>query len=374
MRIALATGLLPVPPTYFALQHGERLRAEHDVRMFALAADIRDPAVTIDVDAVVPSVGPWPARIAAAFATAPLSAREQARRIARFEPDVVHQHFATWSRGALDGAQLAGAPVVTTLHGYDVFATERSGRSPLQRFHRRSAAATAARADRLLAVSEYLASRAVAAGFPADRLEVHYQGVDTDLFTPGPGSAERGAPSIVFIGALAERKGVDDLLAASIAVSPRAEHRLVVIGAGPLAEKVRATAATHRHIDVLGSIPRESVLEQLRGARALVLPTRLHEGWREAAGLVLLEAQACGIPVITYRSGGAPEMVDDGRTGVVVDEDDVRALAGAIADVIDLSDPDWAAMSARARAFVVERRSLTTSVAQLSATYRELVG
>jgi len=124
----------------------------------------------------------------------------------------------------------------------------------------------------------------------------------------------------------------------------------------------------------LGSIPRESVLEQLRGARALVLPTRLHEGWREAAGLVLLEAQACGIPVITYRSGGAPEMVDDGRTGVVVDEDDVRALAGAIADVIDLSDHEWTAMSARARAFVVERRSLAASVLQLSATYRELVG
>ena len=90
MRIALATGLLPVPPTYFALQHGERLQAEHEVRMFTIAADIRDPAVSIEVDAALPSVGPWPARIAAAFATAPLSSAVQARRIAAFAPDVVH--------------------------------------------------------------------------------------------------------------------------------------------------------------------------------------------------------------------------------------------------------------------------------------------
>lgn len=373
MRIALATGLLPVPPTYFALQHGDRLSAEHDVAMFAIAADIRDPAVSIRVDAVVPSAGPWSARIGAALLSAPMSAAAQARRISAFAPDIVHQHFATWSRGALDGARFAGAPVVTTLHGYDVFAAEGSGGSLLQRFHRRSAHATAARADRLLAVSEYLASRAVAAGFPADRLDVHYQGVDTDFFTPGPGPAERGAPAIVFVGALDERKGIDDLLAASIAIAPRSEHRLVVVGTGPLDEKVRATAGLHRHIDVLGSVPRESVLEQLRGARALVLPTRLHEGRREAAGLVLLEAQACGIPVIAYRSGGAPEMIDEGRTGLVVDEGDVRALARAITDIIDVPDRGWAAMSARARGFVVERRSLAASVEQLADAYRDLL-
>ncbi|KQV25483.1 glycosyltransferase [Yonghaparkia sp. Root332] len=374
MRIALATGLLPVPPTYFALQHGARLAGEHAVRMVALAADVRDPAVGVEVDAVVPSIGPWPARIAAALTTAPLSAAIQARRIAAFRPDVVHQHFATWSRGALDGAARASSPLVATLHGYDVFALERSGGSPLQRFHRRSAADAAARADRLLAVSEYLAARAVAAGFPADRLDVHYQGVDTDLFTPRPGSAERGAPRIVFIGALAERKGVDDLLAASIAIAPTAEHRLVVIGDGPLDATVRAAAAPHPHIDVLGSLPRDAVREQLRGARALVLPTRLHEGRREAAGLVLLEAQACGVPVIAYRSGGAPEMLEDGRTGIVVDEDDVRALAGAVSDIIGLTDRDWGEMSARARSFAVDRRSLTTSVARLAEIYRELSG
>lgn len=369
MRIALATGLLPVPPTYFALQHGERLQAEHEVRMFALAADIRDPAVTVEVDAVLPSVGPWPARMAAAFATAPLSSAVQSRRIADFEPDVVHQHFATWSRGALDGAARAAAPLVATLHGYDVFAAEGTSRSRLERFHRRSVADTAARADRLLAVSRYLADRAIAAGFPTDRLEVHYQGIDTEAFTPGVGPADGDVPSIVFIGALAERKGVDDLIAASVAIAVRAPHRLCIIGSGPLGERVRAVASEYPHIDVLGSLPRQAVLAHLRGARALVLPTRLHEGWREAAGLVLLEAQACGVPVVTYRSGGAPEMVDEGITGLVVDERDVAALGDAIAELARLPQREWAAMSAHARAFVVERRSLAVSVDELLAHY-----
>ncbi len=370
MRIALATGLLPVPPTYFALQHGERLQAEHEVRMFALAADIRDPAVSIEVDAALPSVGPWPARIAAAFATAPLSSAVQARRIAAFAPDVVHQHFATWSRGALDGAARAGAPLVATLHGYDVFAAEGTGRTPLERFHRRSVADTAARADRLLAVSRYLADRAIAAGFPAERLEVHYQGVDTEVFTPGDGPAAE--PSVVFIGALARRKGIDDLIAASIASVERAPHRLRIIGTGPLEARVRSAALAHPHIDALGSIPRPGVLSELRAARALVLPTQASAGRREAAGLVLLEAQACGVPVIAYASGGTPEMVDDGTTGLLVDEFDRAALSVAMERILLAPDDEWARMSAAARSFVVESRSLDLSVRALRDHYRDL--
>lgn len=369
MRIALATGLLPVPPTYFALQHGARLADEHAVRMFAIATRLRDTRLGVDIDSVVPAAGPWPARIATAFISAPLAFQLQARAIAAFAPDVVHQHFATWSRGAVEASRLTGAPLVTTLHGYDVFAAEGHGGSPLARFHRRNARACALGSHRLLAVSRYLADRAIAAGFPAARMHVHYQGVDTDVFTPAPTLGNASEPSLVFIGALAERKGVRDLVEASIAAVGRAPHRLKLIGDGPLAPLVRAAAAENSHIDVLGSLPQFRVIDILRGARALVLPTQEHLGRREAAGLVLLEAQACGVPVVVYRSGGAPEMVDDPTTGAVVAEGDRQALSSAMVELLCLSDAEHSAMSSRARRFVVERRSLSRSVTELREHY-----
>ncbi len=369
MRIALATGLLPVPPTYFALQHGARLADEHAVRMFALATHLRDARLGVAIDSVIPAVGPWPARMATAFVSAPLAFRLQARAITAFAPDVVHQHFATWSRGAIEAGRQAGAPLVTTLHGYDVFAAERHGGSPLARFHRRNAEATARDAQRVLAVSRYLADRAIAAGFPAARMHVHYQGVDTDVFTPSPTRQASAEPSLVFVGALAERKGVRDLVEASIDAAGRAPHRLRIIGDGPLAPLVRAAAAEHPHIDVMGGLPRSRVIEVLREARALVLPTQEHQGWREAAGLVLLEAQACGVPVVVYRSGGAPEMVEDEATGAVVAEGDRRALSSAMVELLGLSEAEHSAMSARARQFVVESRSLSRSVTELREHY-----
>lgn len=370
MRIALTTGLLHVPPTYFALQHGERLLAEHEVRMFALAADVSDPSVRIPVRSSVPEVGPWLARVAVAMATEPAAAALQARRLRALAPDIVHQHFATWSRGAIDGAKRLGAPLIATLHGYDVFAATSVSRSPLQRFHRRTVTRTAAEADRLLAVSRYLADRALAAGAPQGRLEVHYQGIDTDIFTPGNGPDE--LPTLVFIGGLARRKGIEDAISSSIALAERVPHRLRIIGVGPLEETVRQAARSHSHIEVLGSIPRDRVLTVLRGARALILPTQRVGGWREAAGLVLLEAQACGVPVVAYRSGGTPEMVDNGATGILVDEFDREALTRETENILRLGDSEWHDMSRSARDFVVAERSLTSSVTALLEHYRSL--
>ena len=104
-----------------------------------------------------------------------------------------------------------------------------------------------------------------------------------------------------------------------------------------------------------------------------MLPTQLDRGWREAAGLVLLEAQACGVPAITYASGGAPEMVLDGETGQVVPERDTAALGDALNSLLTLPSAEHRAMGVRAREWVVAERSLAASAAQLDAHYREVV-
>jgi glycosyltransferase involved in cell wall biosynthesis len=366
-RIALTTGALLIPPTYFAVQHAQLLRDRYDIEAFARVAWVNDPDVTVPVHDATPFPDlPYPARARLAIA----AGGRMTRQLRRFAPALVHQHFGTWS-GPARGIARDGVPLVVTLHGYDVAAALSGSRSPVPAWHARNTRASYAAADRLLPVSRFLADQAIASGADPARIIVHYQGIDTDFFTPADGV--RGAdetPLVLFIGALAPRKGPQDLIAASRALD--LPHRVVLVGTGPAEDYLRRQAAGAPHIEFAGSLPRDRVRELLRQARMLVLPTQQDGAWREAAGLVLLEAQACGAPVVLYESGGAPEMVDAGTTGLVVPERDVPALGDAIRSLLELDDAAYRAMSAAARDFVVRERSLTTSAEQLDGHYRDL--
>ena len=114
MRVALTKGTLLVPPTYFALSHALAM-PELDWQAFTLAARITDPSITIPIDEAAPRAlgSPLPLRVAA-------QARglgRMRRAISAWNPDVIHQHQATWSLPAVGAARDTGAPLVVTLHG-----------------------------------------------------------------------------------------------------------------------------------------------------------------------------------------------------------------------------------------------------------------
>lgn len=381
IRVAVTKGTLRIPPTYFAVQHTERLMMNESPQRFAIrtltmALQLDDPAVRDGVLDIVEVTRLPGASFRAREVTMPLSFPVFTRAIVAFEPDVIHQHFATWATPAVRASRRSGAPLLVTLHGADVFAALRPldavplrGR-PMLAWHHASVSRTLGAAHRVLPVSQFLADRAIEAGARPHSIEVHYQGIDTDYFAPGD-EPTPDLPEVVFVGALSRAKGVLDLVAASRAVIARAPHRLVIIGRGPLRDVLVDAARENPHVELVGGLPRDAVRERLRRAHLLVLPTQHDNGWREAAGLVLLEAQACGVPVVTYRSGGAPEMLDPGRTGIVVDERDIDALGVAIGDLLGLSAADRARMGADARAWVIEHRSLSASARQLAALYEE---
>lgn len=392
-RVAVTKGTLRIPPTYFAIQHTERLlgnsRANPDTRLairtFAMAVDITDPSVRnggLDIREI--TIFPW-ASFRLRELTMPLSFGRMTRAIIDFAPEVIHQHFATWSTPSVDASQQSGARLLVTLHGSDVFAALRPlsavplSDRPMLAWHHASVDRVFRQAQRLLPVSRYLADRAIAAGADPARIEVHYQGVDTEFFAPAWSELARSPsprasdaiPSIVFVGTLSHPKGVVDLISASTGLIPRVPHRLVMIGRGPLEGTVRDAAREYPHIEPVGSLEREEVRARMRDATVLVLPTTANNGAREAAGLVLLEAQACGVPVITYDSGGAPEMLDDGRTGFVVPDRDVTALADAIRQIMVLSDAERQRLGDAARDWVVANRSLAQSTKQLGELYAD---
>jgi glycosyltransferase involved in cell wall biosynthesis len=379
-RVAVTTGALRVPPTYFVLQHASLLSEQYTFEVFARVADIRDDSLGIPIHDATPVRGTFGRRSRASL----LFGGAQARAIRRFSPTLVHQHFGTWSEPAIAAARGSHAPLVTTVHGYDVFATlDAHSSTPLpmgrrasygRRTRARSTTAAFAASDRILAVSEFLAGRAVDAGAVPSKVVVHYQGIDTDFFAPISGPATADTPVVLFIGALSARKGPADLLEASLALYARHPHRLVFIGEGDQESLLRERAAEVAHVSFPGRLDRDAVREQIRQARMLVLPTQEDAGWREAAGLVLLEAQASGTPVVAYASGGTPEMVRDGATGLLVPQRDIAALTDAIRELLELPAAEYRRMSVDARDFVVRERSLAVSARELDAHYRDLIG
>lgn len=394
MRVALTKGTLWVPPTYFAVQHALAM-PDIDWHVFDLVSDIRDPAVTLPVTDAVPLVPGLSRRGREHLKW--LALARMSREVSRWDPDLVHQHAATWSLPAVHASRRTGIPLVTTLHGGDAYVPVRGRAAPPstaspststaprggiviragRAWTARNLRAAAEQSRVVLAVSRHLADIAMASGVPAGKLEVHYQGVDTDFFTPGPSSTDV-APhpggggdlrTVLFVGALSPLKGIRELLAASEALAPVLPHRLRVVGAGPLAPEVESAARRLDHVTRVGPLGRDAVRDEMRAADVLVLPTRHVAGRAEAAGLVLLESQACGTPVIANAVGGTPEMMVAGTTGLATDEDDPSSLRSALRTMLAMPADELAAMGVAARSWVVSERSLARSVSQLRSVY-----
>ena len=186
--------------------------------------------------------------------------------------------------------------------------------------------------------------------------------VDLSRFSPGPTPV--GPARCVAVGRFVRQKGFDTLLRAWRLVldqwpSTTPGPELVLVGDGPQRARLTAVAAALRlgdSVSMTGALPRHAVLAELRRARVFALPVRSRwQGlYAEGLGLAAVEAAACGLPVVVGRSGGAPETVQDGRTGVVVAPDDPPAVADAVRTL--LLDPGRAAaLGAAGRAYVGAR-------------------
>jgi glycosyltransferase involved in cell wall biosynthesis len=196
-------------------------------------------------------------------------------------------------------------------------------------------------------------------------------GIDLDVFHPaGPGERPQ-RPSVLFLGGLERRKGVDTLLDAFEQVArshPDVELRLA--GAGSLEPELRARAGrapVAGRVELLGRVGREQVPALLRSSTLLAQPSL-----GEPFGMSALEALASGLPVVATNAGGVAELVpDDGNRKVP--PGDAAALARALDELLALSDEESAALGARNRAHA-ETYSWEAAVDRLEAVYADVVG
>jgi glycosyltransferase involved in cell wall biosynthesis len=290
-------------------------------------------------------------------ATDPLVVSRLARIIRRRRPAIVHTHLVHADFHGLPAGRLARVPVlVSTKHGFNAF---RDGRA-----FAAADRAVARLADVHIAISAGLARYlGESEGFdPASFQVVHY-GISAGPAPPPP----PGAPRLAVVGRLVPIKGHDVLLrAVASARGELPELTLEVAGDGPLDADLRATASRLGLEDVVsfsGRVaPAAPVLER---SEIVVVPSH-----GEGFGMVALEAMERGRPVIASSVGGLPEIVEDGRTGLLVPPGDAEALAEAIRDLAG-DGGRAAAMGTAGRARALATFSQARCTDRIEALYRE---
>jgi len=286
--------------------------------------------------------------------------------------DIVHAHYGPNGILALRLRELGlhRAPILTTFHGHDANVLPR--REP--GIYR----ALFDDAEGFTVSSEFMRRRLLALGAPAARIIKLSVGVDPARYPFRERSWSPGEElQLLTVGRLVEAKGIGYALRAVARLRPRFPRiRYRVIGEGPDRARLEGQIrhlGLEEAVQLLGGQPRDALMRHYADAHIFILPSVVaRDGAEEGQGLVLLEAQAVGLPVVASRIGGIPESVVAGSTGVLVPERDPAALAAALTRLLE-NPAAWAEMGRRGRAHVAAHYDIERWNDRLIALYRELL-
>lgn len=290
------------------------------------------------------------------------------RVLKRLSPDVVHAHDphgVTMAALALSMNRARAGPVLVASRRVD--------------FHLRGGALSRwkyGRVDRLIAASEAIRRILISDGLPPDRIVTIHEGIDLNHVQAAPPVnlhealwLPHGAPIIGNVAALVPHKGHRHLIeAARLVIQTFPDARFVLFGEGELREHLeRQARADHLERHVLLPGFRADVLGCMKGFDLFVMSSIT-----EGLGTSLLDAMACSKAVVATRTGGIPEVVEEGVTGLLVEPHDHRAMGGAIVTL--LRDRTLRArMGEAGLQRVVERFTVERMIAETIAVYADVV-
>jgi glycosyltransferase involved in cell wall biosynthesis len=343
-----------------------------------------------------PGALPQRLRVAAQMFYSPGSRRGLAAMLDQFRPDVVHLHniYHQLSPSVLRAVDRAGVPAVMTLHDYklacpsylmlagdsvcDACLDGHFRHAVTRRCKDGSIAASALLAAEssfqrrrgaydpvqlFLCPSRFLAEVMTRAGVYVDRLVVVPNFVDAEAIRPASVPGE----GVVYAGRLSPEKGVDILVEAA-GLHPTL--RVEVFGDGPQAGELKELAArvAPGRVRFHGRLAREQVLDGLRRSAVAVMPSRCHEN----QPMAVLEAFACGVPVVASALGGLPELVPD-DCGALVPPGDPAALGQVLEQVVQ-HPREWSRRGLSARQRVLDMHAAAGHLEALISAYAEATG
>lgn len=246
---------------------------------------------------------------------------------------------------------LTGFRYTITVHAHEVVYSGRLWRPALKKMLKPLQVRVIGAADRIFAVSGFTQRALVESGVAQEKTAIVLNGVDLTELENAPGDPGiirdlglHGKPVILTVSRLDIHKGHDTVIRALPAVLEKLPDAFyVVVGDGPMRprlEEMSRACGVSGNVVFAGYIPRAQTLALFRNCSVFVMVSRIERGSAEGFGIVFLEAGAFSKPVIGGRSGGIPDAVADGESGILVDPRDPDQVAGAICRV--LTDPDLA--------------------------------
>jgi len=285
--------------------------------------------------------------------------------------DVLHAHFGPVGKSFRFARRLWRAPLVVSFHGYD-FSTW-----PL-REGTQAYAPLFDEADLITVHSDYADSKLRSLGCPTRLLRWLECGIDLNEF----GFRERQPPverpiRLLTVGRLVEKKGIAfSIRAVAQLIFEGCDLQYEIVGDGPLRAPLSRLAAdlgVSSRITFSGAKDISFVRERMNESDLFILSSvTAADGDTEGTPVSLLEAQACGLPVVSTRHAGIPEIVRDNESGYLVPEGDEAALAAALRRMFDNGEL-WPKMGQSGRAFVGQRHDLSVLNRRLVQLYEEAV-
>lgn len=327
-----------------------------------------------------------------------LWSREAARGLSRLLDEVhidvahVHNVYTQLSPSVLSVLKQRGIPIVMTVHDHHLVSPEYAPRlssahtevselgllaAARSRFHKNSFPASFLQAavfhlhrvlrvyqksiDHFLTPALFLKEKLLAAGFSESNIEVLPFGIDASALRAPAQDDER---FILFVGRISSEKGVETLLALARRLP---DIRFVLVGVGPLESVLRKASQDLPNVEWKGFLDGEALAQMYRGARAVVIPSRVVEVFP----FVVLEAMAAGKAIVASRAGGLVEMIQEGETGYLVDADDLDGFVSRVRALCE--DPGLAQLFGKtARAQVEQHYDLKAHIDRVEEVYRLL--
>ena len=284
--------------------------------------------------------------------------------------DIIHCHFGP--NGTI-GAYLRElgieGKIITTFYGYDLTSYPlEEGPGVYKKLF--------AGGDLFLPICGYFKQKLIDYGCETGKIRVHPVGIDLEKYRFSERRIQPGGTvNILTVGRLCEKKGFEYGIRAIATLSRNFKNiRYLIAGDGPLRENLFSLTAElniRQYVEFVGPVDQEELVVLYEKSQLFLLPSvTARDGDQEGTPTVLLEAQAMGLPVVSTRHSGIPEITADGQSGFIVPEKDTGALCERLTYL--LSHPGlWPEMGGKGRAFIEKHFDIQTLNRQLAKYYAE---